>query len=135
MLLPDISTHVGSPATWLPGNPVAQFQKSVRRLAALPADTLVLPSHGLPFLGLRERVAELEEHHEQRCTTMAAALGEPRSAGELLEVVFQRELDALQLMFAMNEAIAHLEYMTERAQLERLDGDDGIVRYVRRDAP
>ena len=36
--------------------------------------------------------------------TMAAALGEPRSAGELLAVVFQRELDPLQLMFAMNEA-------------------------------
>ena len=52
MLLPDISTHVGSPATWVPGNPVAEFQKSVRRLAALPADTLVLPSHGVPFLGL-----------------------------------------------------------------------------------
>jgi glyoxylase-like metal-dependent hydrolase (beta-lactamase superfamily II) len=133
MLLPDISTHVGSPATWVPGNPVAQFQKSVRRLAAMPADTLVLPSHGVPFLGLRERVAELEVHHEQRCATMAAALGEPRSAGELLEVVFQRELDALQLMFAMNEAVAHLEYMTDRGQLERIEGDDGIVRYVRKD--
>ena len=118
MLLPDISTHVGSPATWLPGNPVAQFQKSVRRLAALPADTLVLPSHGVPFLGLRERVAELEAHHEQRWRPMAAALGEPRSAAELLEIVFQRELDALQLMFAMNEAVAHLEYMTDRGQLE-----------------
>ena len=134
MLLPDISTHVGSPATWLPGNPVAQFQKSVRRLAALPADTLVLPSHGVPFLGIRERVAELEAHHEQRCATMAAALGEPRSAAELLDVVFQRELDALQLMFAMNETVAHLEYMTERGQVERLEGDDGIVRYVRMDA-
>jgi glyoxylase-like metal-dependent hydrolase (beta-lactamase superfamily II) len=133
MLLPDISTHVGSPATWLPGNPVAQFQKSVRRFAALPADTLVLPSHGVPFFGIRERVAELEVHHEQRCATMAAALGEPRSAAELLEIVFQRELDALQLMFAMNEAIAHLEYMTDRGQLERLEGEDGLVRYVRKD--
>ena len=135
MLLPDISTHVGAPAAWLPGNPVAQFQESVRRLAALPADTLVLPSHGMPFHGLRERVTELEVHHEQRCATMAAALGVPRSAAELLEVVFQRELDALQLMFAMNETIAHLEYMTERGQLERLEGEDGIVRYVRKEAP
>jgi glyoxylase-like metal-dependent hydrolase (beta-lactamase superfamily II) len=134
MLLPDISTHVGSPAAWLPGNPVAQFQKSVRRLATLPADTLVLPSHGVPFSGIRERVAELEVHHEQRCATMAAALAEPRSAAELVEVVFQRELDALQLMFAMNETVAHLEYMTERRQVERLEGEDGIVRYLRMDA-
>ncbi len=56
MVLPHISTHVGSPAAWLPGNPVALFQDSVRRLAELPQDTLVLPSHGEPFVGLRERV-------------------------------------------------------------------------------
>ena len=134
MLLPNISTHVGSPATWLPGNPVAQFQHSVRKLAALPADTLVLPSHGAPFRGARERVVELERHHEQRCLTLLTALGEPRSAAELLTVVFNRELDPLQLMFAMNEAIAHLEYMTDRGDLDRIDGDDGVTRYVRKDA-
>jgi glyoxylase-like metal-dependent hydrolase (beta-lactamase superfamily II) len=134
MVLPHISTHVGSPATWLPGNPVALFQDSVRRLAALPADTLVLPSHGEPFVGLRERVAELVRHHEERCRTIAEALDRPRSAAELLDVVFQRELDPLQLMLAMNEAVAHLEYMTERGELERLAGDDGVTRYGRRHA-
>jgi hypothetical protein len=79
-------------------------------------------------------VAELELHHEARCRTIAGALDEPRSAYELLQVVFQRELDPLQLMLAMNEAIAHLEYMTDRGELDRLDGDDRIIRYVRRDA-
>jgi glyoxylase-like metal-dependent hydrolase (beta-lactamase superfamily II) len=133
MVLPHISTHVGSPATWLPGNPVALFHESLRRLAQLPADTLVLPGHGLPFIGLRERVAELERHHEERCRTIAGALDEPRSAAELLQVVFQRELDPLQLMLAMNEAVAHLEYMTDRGELERLAGDDGVTRYVQKD--
>lgn len=133
MLLPNISTHVGSPATWLPGNPVAQFQRSVKKLAALPADTFVLPSHGSPFFGARERVAELERHHEQRCLSMLAVLGEPRSAGELLAVIFKRELDPLQLMFAMNEATAHLEYMTDRGDLQRLEGDDEVIRYIRTD--
>jgi hypothetical protein len=85
-------------------------------------------------VGLRERVAELELHHEERCRTIAGAVGEPRSAAELLQVVFQRELDPLQLMLAMNEAIAHLEYMTDRGDLVRLVGDDGITRYVRKDA-
>jgi len=124
---------VGSPATWLPGNPVGLFHESIRRLADLPADTLVLPSHGDPFVGLQARVAELESHHEDRCRTIAAGLGQPRSAYELLQVVFQRELDPLQLMLAMNEAVAHLEYMTDRGELERLAADDGITRYVRRD--
>ncbi len=132
MLLPTISTHVGSPATWLPGNPVAEFQKSVGKLAALPADTLVLPSHGAPFYGARERVVELERHHEQRCLAMLAALGEPRSAAQLLAVIFRRELDPLQLMFAMNEAIAHLEYMTDRGDVDRSEDAEGVIRYVRR---
>ena len=79
-------------------------------------------------------MAELEAHHQERCRTIAAALDEPRSAAELLNVVFQRELDPLQLMLAMNEAVAHLEYMTDRGELERLPGEDGITRYVRRDA-
>ena len=122
MVLPHISTHVGSPAAWLPGNPVALFQESVRRLAGLPADTLVLPSHGEPFVGLRERVGELESHHEERCRTIAGVLGEPRSAAELLQVVFQRELDPLQLMLAMNEAVAHLEYMTDRGEARAARG-------------
>jgi glyoxylase-like metal-dependent hydrolase (beta-lactamase superfamily II) len=133
MLLPSISTHVGSPATWAPGNPVTQFQQSVRKLAALPADTFVLPSHGAPFYGARERVAELERHHEQRCLTMLLALDEPHSAAELLAVVFRRQQDPLQLMFAMNEATAHLEYMSDRGDVERLEGEDGVIRYVRKD--
>lgn len=132
MLLPRISTHVGSPAAWLQGNPVAQFLDSVGRLATLPADTLVLPSHGSPFYGARERVTELARHHEQRCLLMLKVLGEPRSAGELLAEIFHRELDPLQLMLAMHEAIARLEYMTERDDLDRIEGDNGITRYVRK---
>jgi hypothetical protein len=64
---------------------------------------------------------------------MLAVLGEPRSAGELLAVIFKRELDPLQLMFAMNEATAHLEYMTDRGDLQRLEGDDEVIRYIRTD--
>jgi glyoxylase-like metal-dependent hydrolase (beta-lactamase superfamily II) len=88
MVLPHISTHVGSPAAWLPGNPVALFHESLRRLAELPADTLVLPGHGIPFVGLRERVAELERHHEE--LPMITTRWRTRSAAELLQVIFQR---------------------------------------------
>ena len=48
-------------------------------------------------------------------------------------MVFHRELDPLQLMFAMNEAIAHLEYMNDRGELDRIEGDDGVTRYVRKE--
>lgn len=132
MLLPHISSHVGSPVTWALGNPVALFQQSLRRLAELPADTLVLPSHGVPFLGVRERVAALLEHHEERCARLLTALTEPKTAGELLEVLFPRGLDPLQVVLAMNETIAHLAYLEGRGDLEKVVGGDGMIRWVRR---
>jgi len=128
-----------SPRTWArprPGCRATPWPSSRSRCGAwrlcLPTP-FVLPSHGAPFYGARERVAELERHHEQRCLTMLALLGEPRSAAELLAEVFKRDLDPLQLMFAMNEAVAHLEYMTDRGDAQRQEGEDGIIRYVRKD--
>jgi glyoxylase-like metal-dependent hydrolase (beta-lactamase superfamily II) len=132
MVLPHISPHVGSPTTWTQGNPVALFQESLSRLAGLPPDTLVLPSHGTPFVGLRERVLELEVHHRGRCRLIWEALEKPRCAGDLLEVLFTPGLDLLQVVLAMNETMAHLAYLEERGDVDSLAGEDGITRYVRR---
>ena len=131
MLLPHISSHVGSPVTWTRGNPVALFLESLRRLAELPASTLVLPGHGIPFLGVRPRVAALLEHHQERCARMLAALDAPQTAGDLLEVLFPRGLDPLQVILAMNETIAHLAYLEEQGELRQAKGADGKVRWLR----
>ena len=94
---------------------------------------LVLPSHGRPFRGAHERVAELEAHHRARFTELKAELGKgERSAGELLSVLFRRPLDAHQTFFAMGEAIAHLHYLYYADQVKRVPGADGIMRYAAR---
>ena len=58
-------------------------------------------------------------------------MNEPKSANDLLPVLFRRPLDAHQTFFAMGEAIAHLHYLYYAGKARRAVGDDGVVRYAR----
>jgi glyoxylase-like metal-dependent hydrolase (beta-lactamase superfamily II) len=130
MLLPRISTNVSVQPANPDGDPLRLYLESIRRCAARPADTLVLPSHGRPFRGIAARVAQLEQHHRSRCDELLGACSEPRSAWELAPVLFPRELDTHQTMFAMGEAIAHLNYLEQARALTRVD-ENGVIRYVK----
>jgi len=131
MVLPRISTNVSAYAAAPALDTLQLYLDSLDRLAELPDDTLVLPSHGRPFYGLRERVAELHAHHAARCADLLAACAtEARSAGDLLAVLFGRPIDdPHQTLFAMGEAIAHLNYLEQHHRLTRSSAN-GIVRYI-----
>ncbi len=130
MLLPRISTNISVLGATPDGDPLKLYLDSLARLRALPEDVLVLPSHGRPFRGLHARIAQLEHHHRSRCAELLAACATPRSAAELLPVLFRRELDAHQIMFAMGEAIAHLNYLEHAHQVRKLEGEDGKLKYT-----
>lgn len=131
MLLPRISTNVAVRPVDPWSNPLRMFLDSIRRYRALPADLLVLPSHGLPFRGAHARIAQLEAHHEERLAELQAACSaSPRSAAEVLEVLFRRKLDDGQIFFAMGEAIAHLHYLYYAGRLARTAGADGVARFA-----
>jgi hypothetical protein len=81
------------------GDPLALFLQSQSAFEALPADTLVLPSHGLPFRGIPVRVAQLRAHHAARLTELENAVNAseaPTFAAELVPLLFRRELDVHQ---------------------------------------
>jgi len=131
MLLPRISTNVSVWPTDPEGDPLGHFLRSIRRYRELPAATLVLPSHGLPFRGAHARIAQLEAHHEQRLAELLDACREaPRSAADVLELLFRRKLDTHQMFFAMGEAIAHLHYLERAGGLRRAVGHDGVARFA-----
>jgi len=132
MILPRISTNVSVWPSEPNGNPLRLFLESVARYAELPATTLVLPSHGLPFHGLRTRAAQLAEHHDQRLAELLAACTQPASAADVLPVLFRRKLDGHQIFFAMGEAIAHLNYLVHQGRLTSEQGPDGVIRFQRR---
>lgn len=130
MLLPRITTNVFVLAATPESDALQLYLDSIDRFLSLPADTLVLPSHGKPFRGLHERIDQLHQHHRHRCKLMIEACKTPRSAAELLPVLFDRDIsDPHQLQFAMGETIAHLNYLEARQKLLHVS-DDGIRRYL-----
>lgn len=132
MLLPRISTNVPVLASNPDDNPLQWFLDSIDAFRELPAETLVLPSHGKPFHGLHARVDQLQAHHVARCELLLAACAVPQSAAELIPVLFEREIpDPHQTMFAMGEAIAHLNLLLHRGELRRVESDAAVLRFVR----
>lgn len=133
MLLPRISTNISVFASTPDADSLGWFLTSLQVMAReLPAETLVLPSHGLPFIGIQPRVAALCEHHEERCRELEDSCAQTaKSAADLLGTLFPRELDMHQTMFAMGEAIAHLNYLEQAGRLSRSTDADGVIRYMR----
>ena len=129
MLLPKITTNVAVWPVEPDGDPLARFLNSLTAFESLPADTLVLPSHGLPFRGIALRVAQLRAHHAARLDELAEAVASapaPRSAADVIPVLFRRPLDIQQRFFAMGEAIAHLNHLWHAGRLERVVTDHAI---------
>jgi len=130
MVLPRISTNISVFDYEPESNPLPLYLRSLDRYAGLPAETLVLPSHGRPFRGLHERIAQQHQHHADRLAEVLAACAQPRSTTDIVPVLFRRQLDLHQLTFAMGEALAHLHALYFDGKLTRSTGDDGVVRFV-----
>ena len=130
-VLPTISSNLMVRPTEPEANPVVAFVDSLKAIRdALPQDTLVLPAHGLPFRGLHHRINALVAHHDQQLDQVQAACRHhPHNAHDILPVMFNRELDVQQLMFAMGESIAHLNCLVEQGRVQREDRD-GIWHFA-----
>lgn len=131
-ILPRISPNISVPPHEPDGDPLDRYLRSLDKLRrALPPDTLVLPSHNLPFRGVHTRIDELAAHHRQRCAEVIAACVRPLSAVELMPVLFKRRLDRHQSAFALGEALAHLHYLLGEGEIARTAGADGVDRFLR----
>lgn len=131
MVLPRISTNVSVVDVEPEADPLSLYLSSIQRMLSLPADTLVLPSHGKPFTGLHARVDQLQEHHDERLAdVLQACSAKPCHAAELLDLLFKRKLDLHQTTFAMGESIAHLNALWLSGRLQRRLDADGVYRFT-----
>jgi glyoxylase-like metal-dependent hydrolase (beta-lactamase superfamily II) len=131
-VLPKITTNV---SVW-PIEPLADsltwFIDSTKKMYALPPDTLVLPSHGLPFYGLHARADQLIEHHDERLDVLRAFCANQagRTGVDCVPALFPgKELDEHQFVFALGETLAHLHCLESRGQAERLTDSQGVHRF------
>ena len=130
MVLPKISTNVSVYAQEPEANALSLFMQSLHHFDALPVDTLVLPSHGRPFVGLHTRTAQLLKHHEDRLNeVLEACSAQAGSAHDMLKVIFKRPLDFHQTTFAIGESVAHLHALWFEGRMSRAKDAQGVWRF------
>ena len=131
MLLPRISAHVAVSPYAPDGDPLTDFLGSMRALLSLPADTLVLPAHGEPFLGIGARVQAIDAHHAARCDRIAALCETARSAADISAALFAaRPLDRANTLLALHEVIAHLRRLQALGRVTATLDADGVTRFA-----
>ena len=130
MVLPRISTNVSVYEMEPEADALTLFLDSIDRFKPLPADVLVLPSHGKPFTGLHARIQQLHDHHRDRLDeVMAVARQRPVCAYDVLPVLFKRPLDLHQTTFALGEAVAHLHRLWFSGRLRRTRDAQEVWRF------
>ncbi|EPY02401.1 MBL fold metallo-hydrolase [Magnetospirillum fulvum] len=128
-VLPRISPIVGVWPQQPDEDPLAAFLDSLTRLRALPEETLVLPSHGLPFRGLHARIDVLAAHHAERLERTRDSVAVPATVAEVMKVLFTRPMDANQTVFAAGETMAHLAHLAHQGEIVRETGPNGVWTY------
>ncbi len=130
-ILQRISPVIGVFASEPLADPLNDYLSSLPIYGALPAETLVLPSHGLPFYGLHARLDQLRRHHVQRLENTLAALEHPRTATECAKVLFERAVGEGQWFLALAETLAHLHRLEGEGRVGRNVAANGLIRFAR----
>ena len=130
-VLSKISPNVSVWSMEPEANALGHYLTSLERLGReLPDDVLVLPGHGVPFYGVKTRIRQLRDHHEERCGAITnACRTKPLTASDMVPLIFNRPLDAHQAGFATGEVIAHINYMLTEGRLTRETLADGVMTF------
>lgn len=135
-VLPHITPSIGIELS-RPESPLRDYLTSLQLMRTLP-DAVLLPAHGPAGSSMHERVDGLLAHHEERLTATAKAVEQGASTGfEVANVLTWTrhrrpfgELDEFNQIMAVNETVAHLVVLVERAWLARTTVD-GVVHFAR----
>lgn len=125
-ILPTISSNVSVWPTEPKANPLRDWLDSCARLRErLPEDVLVLPAHGKPFRGVRTRLTQLIEEHEQGLADVKAHCATPQRAVDLFDVLFDSRITDGNRIMATGEAVANINYLLAAGELALDDVRDG----------
>jgi glyoxylase-like metal-dependent hydrolase (beta-lactamase superfamily II) len=127
-ITPNVSVSPRNPT----GDVLGLFLSSLQKLAAeIDDDVLVLPGHHMPFRGLRTRVRDVTHHHDGRLAAIVKVCAQaPRSAADLLKILFRYPLDRGVMALAFGEACAHVNRLLEDGRITGRLEADGVERYT-----
>ena len=129
-ILPTISSNVSVRATEPFENPLQDWLDSCQKLIdELPADVLVLPSHGKPFIGAHERLNALINEHEGDMKKLKVECVTPKRAVDVFPILFRAKIDSNNLIMATGESLAHLNCMVARGEMSVTTDGSGVNYY------
>lgn len=110
-------------------DPLADWLNTLERVEkVIGPDTLVLPSHGVPFTSGGDVIRAIRQRHLGKMSRVHAALARPRRAIDLLGIRQDETVQSLELRTA--EMIACLNHLRGQGRIGR-DLVDGIFWYRR----
>jgi glyoxylase-like metal-dependent hydrolase (beta-lactamase superfamily II) len=130
-VLPTISSNVSVFPTEPDADPLRDWLASLQKLAQhVPDDTLILPSHGLPFYGLHHRLNQLTSSHMQALERLWHALATPARVVDVFKTLFSRPIDDPQtLSMATGESLAHLNRLLATGAARVEEDAQGVAWY------
>ena len=128
-LLPKISPVIMVSEMAPRSDPLGDYLASFQQFADIPSDVLVLPSHGMPYRGLHNRMDQLRAHHLDRLGACADLVTTPKSAFDLSKAMFPHIDGPENAEFAFGEALAHLNYLVKKDLVHEEPAGQGLVTF------
>ena len=124
-----ISSNVGVYPTTSSANPLLDWLESCAKLRdTLPEETLILPAHQEPFIGIKRRMQALIDDHMADLARLEQGLSLRKTAVDARKLIFDRELNKIQTVLAVGETLAHLYYLRECERIKE-EIENGIAYY------
>lgn len=126
-ILPKVTPNIG--VQWFyKDDPLGDYFQTLSVLEGLEVD-IVVPSHGRPFRGHREWIADTRRHHLRRCEAILESMPEaPTTAYRIAGLVWSEDMSLMDRRFAMAEALSHLQYMARQRRVESVPAN-GITHW------
>ena len=111
-------------------NPLSEYLITLEGIKRkVPNGTLLLPSHNSPFWDFHKRIDDLRAHHYERLSKVIEICKTPVTAVNVMEKLFNRNLDTHQIFFALGETLAHLHFLWKEGRVKRELGKSGVFLF------
>jgi glyoxylase-like metal-dependent hydrolase (beta-lactamase superfamily II) len=91
--------------------------EKIERLADDKKINLALPGHEYEIPAILKRISEIKEHHRQRNLKVLEICKSPKTISQISFELFGRK-SGYEIILALEEAGAHVEYLWERGLLK-----------------
>jgi glyoxylase-like metal-dependent hydrolase (beta-lactamase superfamily II) len=137
-VLPEMIPHIGFHPQSGP-DPLGDYKNSLNELKKLEVN-LVFPGHGPAFSGLRQRIEQILQYHEQKKWDILSTIGgEGKTALQIaMSVPWMTDispcafvdLDLQNQRRSLMETLAHLQHLLKQGTIHRTQKDDVYYYWV-----